>query len=628
MMDRNSVIGLVLIFLILIGTIFINRPTVEEAQRMQREQDSLARVVQKRSEDSLNHIQALLAQRDSAALAKDSLISQNRLGSFAALTKGSDGVATLENESIRMEVSNKGGFPSRIWLKPYKRAGREGEEPKDSLVLFEGRDNHLNYTFATVEGKQVRTDELFFEPSASYVKVNGDSATLTMTASLGNGVNLSQVYTLYASGWKVGYTLKTEGFDKVLSPSNRDFQLDWSLRMPLQEQSVQNERDQSSVFYRYKNGDFDNISERSYEETEAEGGSLQWVSFKQQFFNSTLISKGDHSFEEAKMESELPETEDYVKKLRATMYLEMNGTPSEEVPMEFYFGPNHYQTLKKAGYELQNLVPLGWGIFGWVNRFVVIPVFNWLNDYFNSYGLIIFLLTIIIKLGLFPLVYRSYVSTAKMRVLKPEMDELKAKFGSDPQKMQAETMKLYRKAGVNPLGGCVPMLLQMPILFAMFRFFPVSFELRQQAFLWAHDLSTYDSIWTFGHIPVIDFLYGDHVSLFTLLMTISTLLYTHFNNQVSGLSGQMKYIGYIMPVVFLGFFNKYAAGLSYYYFLSNMITFGQQFLIRRFVDDDKIHAKLQENKKKPAKKSRFAERIEQMAKQQQMQQQQRGKKKK
>ena len=628
MMDRNSVIGLVLIFLILIGTIFINRPTVEEAQRMQREQDSLARVVQKRSEDSLNHIQALLAQRDSAALAKDSLISQNRLGSFAALTKGNDGVATLENESIRMEVSNKGGFPSRIWLKPYKRASREGEEPKDSLVLFEGRDNHLNYTFATVEGKQVRTDELFFEPSASYVKVNGDSATLTMTASLGSGVNLSQVYTLYASGWKVGYTLKTEGFDKVLSPSNRDFQLDWSLRMPLQEQSVQNERDQSSVFYRYKNGDFDNISERSYEETEAEGGSLQWVSFKQQFFNSTLISKGDRGFEEAKMESELPETEDYVKKLRATMYLEMNGTPSEEVPMEFYFGPNHYQTLKKSGYELQNLVPLGWGIFGWVNRFVVIPVFNWLNDYFNSYGLIILLLTIIIKLGLFPLVYRSYVSTAKMRVLKPEMDELKAKFGSDPQKMQAETMKLYRKAGVNPLGGCVPMLLQMPILFAMFRFFPVSFELRQQAFLWAHDLSTYDSIWTFGHIPVIDFLYGDHVSLFTLLMTISTLLYTHFNNQVSGLSGQMKYIGYIMPVVFLGFFNKYAAGLSYYYFLSNMITFGQQFLIRRFVDDDKIHAKLQENKKKPAKKSRFAERIEQMAKQQQMQQQQRGKKKK
>ncbi|MDX5321471.1 MAG: membrane protein insertase YidC, partial [Bacteroidota bacterium] len=298
-------------------------------------------------------------------------------------------------------------------------------------------------------------------------------------------------------------------------------------------------------------------------------------------------------------------------------YLEMEGLEEETVPMAFYFGPNHYQILKAQGYEMQRLVPLGWGIFGWVNRFIVIPVFNFLNQYISSFGLIILLLTIIIKAGLFFLVYKSYLSTAKMRVLKPEMDELKEKFGKDPQKFQTESMKLYRKAGVNPLGGCIPMLLQMPILFALFRFFPVSFELRQQSFLWAEDLSTYDSIWTFGHIPVIDFLYGDHVSLFTLLMTISTLIYTRMNNQISGLTGQMKYIGYIMPIVFLGFFNKYSAGLSYYYFLSNMITFGQQWVIRKFVDDDKIHAMIQENKKKPVKKSRFAERLETMAKQQQ-----------
>ena len=247
-------------------------------------------------------------------------------------------------------------------------------------------------------------------------------------------------------------------------------------------------------------------------------------------------------------------------------------------------------------------------------------------QYISSFGIIILMLTLIIKFGLLPLVYKSYLSTAKMRVIKPEIDELKDKFGKDPAKMQTETMKLYRKAGVNPLGGCMPMLLQMPILIALFRFFPVSFELRQQSFLWATDLSTYDSIWDFGYIPVIDFIYGDHVSLFTLLMTISTLIYTRLNNQISGMTGQMKYIGYLMPIVFLGFFNSYASGLTYYYFLSNVITFGQQYIIRKFVDDSKIQLQIQENKKKPVKKSKFAEKMEKMAKMQQQQMQQRNKK--
>ena len=617
-MDRNSVIGLSLIFLILIGTIFINQPTVEEAQRLKREQDSIAALVQQTKQDSLARIQTEVAVKpDSIRLKEDSVINDSRLGVFAPLASGEDGVAILENDKIQIEISHKGGVPSKVWLKPYLRAKKEGVETQEPLVLFEGKDNRLNYTFASKDGRQIRTDELYFTPSAKQVTVSGDSAVLTMTAALSENVSLSQVYTLTKDGFMLKYDLVTKGFDQVLSPTNRDFQMEWALDMPLQEKSLKNEQNMSSVYFQYSNGDFDYVTETKYEELKTEGGSLEWISFKQQFFNSTLLARGEKGFEDAVVETKAIMAPDKVKGMHAEAYIAMDGTSEEIFPMAFYFGPNHYQILKSQGHEMQQLVPLGWGIFGWVNRFVVIPVFNFLNQYISSFGLIILLLTLIIKAGLLPLVYKSHISTAKMRILKPEMDELKEKHGKDPQKFQAESMKLYRKAGVNPLGGCIPMLLQMPILFALFRFFPVSFELRQQAFLWAEDLSTYDSIWTFGYVPVIDFIYGDHVSLFTLLMTISTLIYTRLNNQISGMTGQMKWIGYLMPIVFLGFFNSFAAGLSYYYFLSNMITFGQQWVIRKFVDDDKIHAQIQENKKKPMKKSRFAERLESMTKQQQ-----------
>lgn len=261
---------------------------------------------------------------------------------------------------------------------------------------------------------------------------------------------------------------------------------------------------------------------------------------------------------------------------------------------------------------MEKLVPLGWGIFGWVNRFAVIPVFNFLNSFNINYGIIILLLTILIKVVLLPLTYKSYISTAKMKVLQPEMSELQAKFKADPMKLQQETMALYRKAGVSPLGGCLPMVLQMPILIAMFRFFPASIELRQEGFLWAKDLSTYDSILDLPfNIP----FYGDHVSLFTILMTVSTLIYTRMNMQMTAATNpSMKYVMYLMPIMFLGIFNNYSSGLSYYYFLANMITFGQQYLFKSFVDEKAIHAKIQENKKKPVKKSKFQERLEKMAK--------------
>jgi YidC/Oxa1 family membrane protein insertase len=279
--------------------------------------------------------------------------------------------------------------------------------------------------------------------------------------------------------------------------------------------------------------------------------------------------------------------------------------------MKFYFGPNHYQTLKTYGIGLERQIPLGWGIFGWVNKFLVIPIFNFLAGFNLNYGIIILILTIIIKVMLLPLTYKAYLSQAKMKVLKPEIDEINKTKDKDPMKSQQEMMSLYKKAGVNPLGGCFPMLLQMPILIAMFRFFPASIELRQQSFLWAEDLSTYDSIWDFGFtIP----FYGDHVSLFTLLMTVSTLIYTRMNNQFTGANAQMKWMSYLMPVIFLGVFNNYSAGLSYYYFLANILTFGQQYLFGKFVDEKAIHLKIQENKKKPVTKSKFQQKMEEMAK--------------
>jgi YidC/Oxa1 family membrane protein insertase len=284
--------------------------------------------------------------------------------------------------------------------------------------------------------------------------------------------------------------------------------------------------------------------------------------------------------------------------------------------MHFYFGPNHYQILKSQGHNLEKQIPLGWGIFGWVNRFIVIPIFNFLNGFNWSYGIIILILTIAIKLLLLPLTFKAYLSQAKMKVLKPEVDEIQGKFKEEPMKLQQEMMALYRKAGVSPLGGCLPMLLQMPILIAMFRFFPQSIELRQQSFLWATDLSTYDSILDLSFtIP----FYGDHVSLFTLLMTVSTLLITKVNSSSQMTNPQMKWMMYLMPIVFLGVFNSYSAGLSYYYFLANMISIGQQYLFRSFVNEDEIHRKIQENKKKPTKKSKFQQRLEKMAKDRGMQ---------
>ncbi len=352
---------------------------------------------------------------------------------------------------------------------------------------------------------------------------------------------------------------------------------------------------------------------------------IHWISFKQQFFSVTLIA--ENSFVKADIEQKGDENspdEKFMKNMSAEIMIPLtNNSDFQSIPMKMYMGPNKYSILKQYEIQLDRQIPLGWGFFllHWINRFAVIPVFGFLSGFGWNYGIIILVLTILLKVVLFPIAYKTYMSSAKMRVLKPEIDEIGAKFPKkeDSTKKQQATMALYKKAGVNPMAGCIPMLLQMPILFALFRFFPAAIELRQQSFLWADDLSSYDAIvsWT-QQIPIISQFYGNHVSLFTLLMTVSTILYTKMNNQMMSSSQQMpgmKTMMYLMPLMFLGFFNNYASGLSYYYMLANLITFGQMYMMRQFVNEEAIHAKLQANKKKPQKKSSFQKRLEDMAKQ-------------
>ena len=409
-----------------------------------------------------------------------------------------------------------------------------------------------------------------------------------------------------------------EGIKDIISPNNRYAILDWSSELQGQEKTVKDERAVSTVYYSYaQDEDVDYLSETSDDEEKLQA-NVKWVAFKQKFFNQSLISNTQFSEQGTQIEVKTPENETaaYVKDVKAQFFipLEQNSVLED---MDLYYGPNHYPTLKEEGVGLQKMIPLGWGIFGWVNKGLVIPIFNWLNQYFTNYGLIIILLTFIIKLALFFPMFKVYKSTAKMKLLKPELDEIKTRTGDDMAKAQQEQMKLYKQAGVSPLGGCLPQLVQMPILFAMFRFFPSSIELRQKSFLWAEDLSSYDSIYDFPNGFEIPF-YGDHVSLFTLLMTAVTIIYTYINSQSSAqMVGPMKTMMYIMPIMFLGFFNNYAAALSFYYFLSTCITILLNFIIRKFViDEDKLHKQIQENKKKKivTKKSGLQKRLEDMAK--------------
>ncbi len=598
-MDRNTVIGFSLIFLILMGYYWYTAPTPEQQALMQRTQDSLSKIEalsQKKSEPKSAVVKTLDSTKTDTAF-----VDKSAFGQYTNTADAKN--ITISNPHLAVTINTKGGAVSKVVLSKFKRAD------SSELVLLDPQGANQNWSWADEKGNQIS--------SSNYVWTveNQTAQSVSLKIKINDSAYIRQDYALHDTNvYVVDYKFIIHGMDPFIRRGNSDFKLNWSAELNKQERGKKWELQNSTVAYKFPNEDPETLKATEPTE-EALKNKIQWVAFKQQYFTMLLANKTEFSTD-AKLSWEDLKDSQKVKKMNAELYVEYDGEPNKEINMAYYFGPNHYKSMQACNvginhHSIERIIPMGWGIFGWVNRYIVVPVFSALDGVIGSMGIIILLLTIIIKTLLLPLVYKSYISTAKMRILKPEIDEIKEKHGNDLQKVQSENMSLYKKAGVSPLSGCVPMLLQMPILFAMFQFFPNAFELRQKTFLWSNDLSTYDSILDFGfNIP----FYGDHVSLFTLLMTLSTLIYTHLNNQISGVTGQMKWIGYFMPVIFLGVLNDYASGLTWYYFVSNMITFGQQYAIRRMVDDKKLHAQIAESRKKPVVKSNFQKKMEEAMK--------------
>jgi len=586
-MERSSTIGYVLIFVLFAGFWYFTNQNTEVLEAQQ----------EKAKEEQVTEAEEVADAPTGGSTSAESVV--------AVSDSTPESITVLSNDLLKIELSSKGGIPKKVILNEYERYD------SSDLVLFEDNQMSLGYTIPLVNGTFINT------LTQNFTVQQTDDNEVIMTANLDGGAQITQTYTVVPGSYKVGYKVAFDGFENVISPNDRFAELNWSAKIQLQEKSIEDERNVSTIYYKYATeDDVDYLSETSDEDDEKLQGNIKWISFKQKFFNQTLINENQFTEDAIEISTSTPSTDSHIKDFKAKLFIPIEDN-SEVSDMALYYGPNHYQTLQKEEIDLQKMIPLGWGIFGWVNKGIVIPIFNWLDNYFASYGLIILLLTLIIKMALFFPMFKVYKSTAKMKLLKPELDEIKERTGGDAQKAQQEQMKLYKQAGVSPLGGCLPQLVQMPILFAMFRFFPSSIELRQERLWWAEDLSTYDSIWTFPNGFEIPF-YGDHVSLFTLMMTAVTLVYTYMNSQSSGqMVGPMKTVMYLMPLMFLGFFNNYAAALSFYYFLSTCITIIQNFVIRKFViDEDKLHKQIQESKKKKVKmkKSGLQKRLEDMAK--------------
>ncbi len=630
-MNKNSIIGFILIGAIMIGYTYWFTPSSAELEKSRQKADSIAQVEQMRISAENARLTQLQEEANNQAATQQLPAEQgtdintlrDKYAEFAGAAEGAEKFTVLENDLIKVELSNKGGQIKTVELKDY--------QTYDSLplILLDPETSRFALTFFA-GNRLINTQDLYFTPSSSesLISVTGDgnlNFSMRLYTTLPSGEKnlnsyIEYLYTLAGNNYMFDFTINMVGMESIISKNNRYMGLNWMADLRKQE-LTQDQWNGSTIYYKFKGDEVDYMSE-SEDDEEQIGTKLKWVSFKQRFFSSVIIAK--ESFENGKLtvtEKENTGNDRYLKTMEAEFEIPINLTGSTSIPLSFYFGPNKFKTLKSYNLDLERQIPIGWGFFllAWINEYIVMFVFNWLGGYGWNYGIVILMLTIIIKIVLFPIAYKTYYSSAKMRVLKPEIDELGKKFPKqeDAMKKQQAVMGLYKQAGVNPAAGCVPMLLQMPILFALFRFFPASIELRQQPFLWATDLSSYDSIMSLPwDIP----FYGDHVSLFTLLMTVSTIMYTYMNNQMmAGQTNQMpgmKTMMYLMPIMFLGIFNGYASGLSYYYFLANIITFGQMFIFRYAINEDKLRAKIEIAKKKPMKKkSGFQKRLEEAAKQ-------------
>lgn len=692
-MDKNTLIGLLLMGVVIFGFMWLQKPSEAELAERQRQIDSIAAVqkaeqqrdrvagaVDTLSTSDLAHLKSVLENMpaDNATINNEGVIltlkdgqlagtvtvgdttvmwdevtsatSANpavhnlavqavqraldiyaKNGSFAASLTGTEQLVAIENDSLKVELSTKGGIIARATLKGYKT----WKTPQ--VVLFDKGDNDYSFTLSN-NTQRFETKNFYFTPQQL------NDSTVLMNLNLEGGAQWGLKYTLVPGSYMVRMEMVQQNMTRLIPLNINLVDLDWHQKISRHEEGKMFEERNSGIYYKFagKGGDVKYTSESGDDEKELQD-KLKWVSAKNQFFSTVLIA--DSVMTSAKLASKstekgTPEYENYLKDVNIHTMIPYSSDKPVPASFYFYLGPNRYHMLSsydkfspKEDLKLTHLIPLGWKLFRWINTGIIIPVFDWLGKFMTNYGLIILVLTILIKIVLSPLTYKSYISQAKMRILAPDIAKINEKYPNqeDALKKQQKTMELYRQAGANPMGGCLPMMLQMPILFAMFTFFPSCIELRGQSFLWAKDLSAPDKIveWT-GQIPFITNFFGNHVSLFCLLMTVTNILYTYMTTKSQPSSQSMpgmKVMMYMMPLMFLVFFNNYASGLSYYYFISLLITIIQTYSCRLFVTEDKVRATIAANAAKPKKKSKWMARLEEAQKmqQQQQQRQQKGK---
>ena len=564
-MDKNSATGLFLISALLLVYLFFFSPKAEDVKAPGKKPATTA------------------ATAPAAAPAAAPAIAPEAALDTTAATAAVQDVA-IANENLNITFSTRGGRVAAVRLKKYKTFGGQ------PLDLFDAKSARMDTRFRTIDGKTIKFSDLVFQPATS--QAADSTSVITFTAPVAGG-SVVQQYTLPKDSYELKYDLRLNGLEGVVAQEPLTFTFVDQVRQT--EQDLQQNRNHTTINHYLAVGEQGSLNETSEKPEEYKAtGPVKWAAHKHDFFVAGLIAD-QQPFSGGAFNSTVNMADSTtIKTLSTTLTLPVNEVAQGRGQYRFFFGPNSFSLLKGVAPEFDRNVYLGWGLFRWVNRFVVLPVFHFLEQYISSYGIIILLLVVLIKLATWPLTYKTYEGQARMKVLKPEIDQLKEKYGDDATKVQQETMKLYSTFGVSPLSGCVPTLLTLPILFAMFQFFPNAIELRQQSFLWAKDLSSYD---VFARLPFYVKWYGDHVSMFTLLMTASTLLMTWQSNQTNtAMQGPMKTYSYLMPIIFLFVLNSFAAGLTWYYFVSNVVTFAQQAITKAFVDDTKIRAKLDANK--------------------------------
>lgn len=643
-MDKKTIIGLVLIFAVMTAWMYMIQPSEEEKAEIKRKQDSVLALQKRASEkaekatpntltkqEELRQTIAVAKSEDSTAVEAQKAL-EDYFGVFSNAALNPERHLFVENDLLRIDFNTLGGKIDQVYLAEYKTYYQ------DSVRFFikDGNDYGLNLSLGS---RLLQTQDLNFEVfvnNKTYkentpIKVKGeDSVVISMRIytnqldSLAKDVAyLEYRYTLKGNDYRVGFDIISHNLNNIVTDkSNLEFVWESKLRMKEKDGSVENKS--TSVYYLLKD-EVEYLKENGVDDKKEENGvPVKWISYKQQFFSTALISNTGEGFISSTMQTqtEKGQKDNYLRTMSSNISIPYDEEKNHyEYDMEFFFGPNKYAVISDYDLQMEEIIPLGWGFFllQWINRFVIIPVFDFLQSFGWSMGLIILILTILVKIVLFPLAYKQFASSAKMKVIAPEVQKINEKYPKQEQAMQKQqaVMNLYKRAGIKPMAGCLPMLIQFPILVAMFRFFPASIELRQQSFLWADDLSTYDSIL---NLPFNIPFYGNHISLFCLLMTAAQLIYTHISMkqqaQTQTMPG-MKFMMYFMPIMMLFIFNSFSAALNYYYFISLCFTFLQMFIIRKTIDEKKVLQRLEANAKKPLKKSKWQQRIEALEKQNQ-----------